>query len=352
MKNENIINNILPYNSSDVDIRQQTFMIYQIVKMISDEKIDLFEKDKTPLFKTSWNIINKSRLIESILMGIPVPVFYFDGSNSTWKVIDGINRLYSIFTFIENENSFKLKGLEYLSDLEGYSYNDLPFKYKRMIQDSTILAYIINPGTPEIVKLNIFKRFNTSGKPISRQEIRDIFYRDEISGILIYKLAKFILKLTKIEIDKIKLREAITRYIAILEYKDDFSTTKEEYLDSVMESLNSLSSNDINNIELHFKETFLNCYNLFGDEFFYKKNSRSNINIPLFESFMLNISKLQNSDIEILRNQKDILIRNFTLLISDNDSSKILNRNSFTEKNIEIRTSIIKQLINDIINAY
>ncbi|MFP3577751.1 DUF262 domain-containing protein, partial [Brevibacillus sp. SIMBA_040] len=92
-----------------------------------------------------WSAKQKSRLIESLLMNIPLPIFYMDGSRMPWKIIDGLQRLTVLDEFM-NKNLFALSDLQYQFDIEGLYFNDLPFSYQRKIRTFVIEAYVINPG--------------------------------------------------------------------------------------------------------------------------------------------------------------------------------------------------------------
>lgn len=130
-----------PYNPSEVDIRQQSFHVGMIVDMIQEEEIELWRPNDYQRLSGLWSIKEKSRLIESILMNIPLPIFYLDGSRRPWKIIDGLQRLTVLDEFI-NKKSFVLTDLEYKLGIEGSPYEDLPFRYQRQIRNFVIQAYI------------------------------------------------------------------------------------------------------------------------------------------------------------------------------------------------------------------
>ena len=107
-----------------------------------------------------WDPKTKSQLIESLILRIPLPVFYFDGINDDkWLVIDGFQRLTTFKEFFI-EKSLKLIGLEYFPDFNGYKCEDLPLIYLRRMKETLMFSYIIRSPTPENEKLNIYKRIN------------------------------------------------------------------------------------------------------------------------------------------------------------------------------------------------
>ena len=120
---------------------------------------------------------SKVQLIESVLLQIPLPAFYFaKDATGLMQVVDGVQRLSTINDFVTGDprrgGGFPLVGLEYLSDVKGKRFNDLPAVWKRRIHNTQIVAHVIEPTTPAAVMYDIFRRINTGGTPLRAQEIR------------------------------------------------------------------------------------------------------------------------------------------------------------------------------------
>lgn len=164
---------VRPYDSRLIRVEPKMFSLRNIMDMIDEGDLDL-----APDFQRLrvWKPWQKSRLIESVLLRIPLPAFYFASDDEgRLQVVDGVQRLSTIYDFVRgDERSFRLTELEYLTDeAENKSYDDLATTiWAKRINSTQIVANVIDPQTPMRVKFDIFKRINTGGTPLNAQEIR------------------------------------------------------------------------------------------------------------------------------------------------------------------------------------
>ena len=155
-----------------VNISQTPMAVSDLMERLSNQMIDLSSALHR---KDIWDDILQSRLIESLMLRIPIPAFYFDASQGgKWRVISGLQCLTTFRDYLVGytcENltveSMKpkktLKGLQYYSDYNGKTFDELPRQYVRRIKETQIIAYCVEKGTPESVVYNIYQRINTSG---------------------------------------------------------------------------------------------------------------------------------------------------------------------------------------------
>jgi len=161
-----------PYDPTQIRVEPKMFSLRNILDMIDEGEIDLapdFQRLKV------WSPGQKSRLIESVLLRIPLPAFYFAADNEgRLQVVDGVQRLSTIHDFVRANKSFALVDLEYLSDeVGGRRFEDLKSTlWAKRINGTQIVVNVIDPQTPTAVKFDIFKRINTGGTPLNSQEIR------------------------------------------------------------------------------------------------------------------------------------------------------------------------------------
>ena len=130
-----------------------------------------------------WKNRQKIELVESVLMGLPLPIFYFNrDKNGKLIVVDGIQRLTTLFSYMEDD--FSLKDLKVLSKDFEKKFSELPQIYQSKIEDFQLIAYEITPETPESVLYNIFDRVNRGGTSLNKQEIRNALYQGKSTQLL------------------------------------------------------------------------------------------------------------------------------------------------------------------------
>ncbi len=179
---------ISPFNPEDIKVHAKQFSLRLVYDMIKIGDIDL-----SPDFQRNfvWNNSQKSRLIESILLRIPLPMFYFsEDDEGRITIVDGLQRLTTIKEFMDNQ--FPLKSLEYLGNsCEGKYFFDsgnkegIDAKYVRWFNQTQFSVNVIDPSSPPKVKYDIFRRINTGGKPLNNQEIRNCLASKVLREILI-----------------------------------------------------------------------------------------------------------------------------------------------------------------------
>jgi hypothetical protein len=164
--------NAKPWDPNKIRISTKPFSIRNVVDMIDDHDIDL-APDFQRLYV--WKPVQRSRLVESVLLGIPLPAFYFNqDSLGAMQVVDGVQRLTTIHRFYKGEET--LSNLEYLN-LNGMTFSALDAALRRRFQQTQIFVNVIEPQTPDDVKFDVFRRINTGGSPLTAQEIRHCMSR-------------------------------------------------------------------------------------------------------------------------------------------------------------------------------
>lgn len=316
-----------PYDPLKVDILPQTLSMQAIIDRLDNNEIDLepdFQRRKD-----LWTERDQSRLIESILIRIPLPTFYFDGRNDDcWTVVDGLQRISTINNFVvrkpEEEFKLKLTDLEYLVEFNGKTFEELPRPMQRRIRECQIYCYCIRGGTPDDVTSSIFKRLNTGGLPLSLAEIRNAVYRGNASN-LVKQMAesKCFINATrnKIHTDRMEDRDFTTRFLAFYvlgyeKYTGDMNAFLEEGMSFVK---TNLGEQQCNQVFKTFEESMFVCYSLFDKNSFRKmsKNGKFGpLNKSLFESLSVSVAKMNRTEQNLLMDNHEIVMEEYKKLFN------------------------------------
>jgi Protein of unknown function DUF262 len=130
-----------------------------------------------------WDNPRASRLIESLLLNIPIPVLYFAETDDVkWEIFDGQQRVRSVVRFLNNE--FRLSGLNVLSEFKGLRYHQLPAREQRFLTARMMRAVVISIESHPNMKFEIFERLNTGAVILNAQELRNSLYRGPFNALL------------------------------------------------------------------------------------------------------------------------------------------------------------------------
>lgn len=310
---------IYPVNySKEIDIKEDRFTVFELLRKIQGEKVIM-----NPEFqrKLVWKQQQKSQFIESIILNVPLPPFYFKKDlDGKFIIVDGLQRTSTLQSFLNNE--FSLQGLNALRELNDSYFRDLDEALRTRIEDKSLLIYVVQPSVPMVVVYDIFNRINTGGTQLERQEIRNCIFIGESTRLLerLSNREEF-----KKAIDwgipdtRMKDREAILRCIAftILDYEKAYNNSMDEFLENAMKKLNKMFPNEISDIENNFIKIMELTFDLFGKKNFRlpTESSRGRINIAIMETiyyfFSINMGNIEDN--------KEQILKNYNELINDNE---------------------------------
>ncbi len=159
-----------------IEIQTRGMNVEQLLSRIRAKTIDLLPEVRRE--KDGWSDVRQSRLVESLLLKIPLlPVYAVEDADENWTVVNGMRRLTAVARFVDpdavGQKPLALRGLEYLGDeFDGGAFDSLPPRMQRRLNETELVIHVIRHGTPEPVKFNIARRINTGGTALSNQEIR------------------------------------------------------------------------------------------------------------------------------------------------------------------------------------
>lgn len=227
------------YDVYDISVRQ-------LVDMVQSGVIDV-----SPDYQRHfvWEIERESELIESILLGIPVPSLYMaTNPDSSWEVVDGVQRLSTMVHFcgsdsqiaaVGRDKPLTLKGLSKLSAFNGLKYSDLPPSTQTYLTLRPIRITTLNDRSDVYVRYDLFERLNTGGVKLHPQEIRNCvmsgLFRDDIKILALDDDFRSVVRLPSNEVEMASYEEMVLRFFAFFERYQKFDHDVGDFLTSYMQ---------------------------------------------------------------------------------------------------------------------
>jgi Protein of unknown function DUF262. len=269
--------------------------------------------------KYIWKNDRASQLIESIIMNVPIPPLYFaEEEDGRWLVVDGLQRLYSIMNYFQNE--YGLKSLEIIKELKGCKFKDLPPKPKNLLKDGLMRINVIKKDSHPDIKYDIFMRLNKGSATLNYQELRNCLYRGVLNDA-----AKELTKTNQQFLDILKQNkphdrfldvEFIIRFFAFdknLRINEKGEYCLQDYGGSLVSYINTFMNNN-KNISTEEKKELVDKFNLtiakvvevFGTEKAFRDLTLDSgkVNRAIADFIMLSFAKIQED--ELIKKREDI----------------------------------------------
>ena len=317
---------IRPFDPSKIDITMKPLTLDSLLKRIQKGEIEF---DSSFQRKAGlWHDKQKSQLIESIFLRIPLPAFYFDASDEDkWLVIDGLQRVTALRQFVV-EQTLELQEMEFFPELNGCKYEQLPRAFQRRIDETVINVYLVNPSTPDNVKYNIFKRINTGGLALEAQEIRNALFQGNATRFLqdCAEMPCFVSATGgSIKSERMLDREFVLRYVSFC-YLDlsQYSGSIDEFLNEGMKYLNRNAFRKI-------------C----------SDGRRRPINKVIYESWCFVMKHLPQADVRRLIQCKDAVQRKYMELCEDAGYLYLLKATD--KKSVAARMDRVRRLVKGVL---
>jgi len=221
-----------------------------------------------------WDEEQRTRFIESILLGIPIPpIFVAEDGSGVWELVDGLQRTSTVLSFfgvlkskdegIREKNNWVLGAADKIKNLEGFNYETLPNLFKLNIKRSTCRVEILRWNSNYDMRFELFNRLNTGGSPLTTQEIRNCIYRDISSKFndFLKRIStnENFLKLIDLDDEKreqLYHEELALRFISLYDNKENIKTGLAQHMTSFMEKSLKNDSFDYNKYEVIFSQVF------------------------------------------------------------------------------------------------
>ncbi len=287
------------YPIDTVLIRTETRTIFDVIRRIAG---DSFVMDPDFQRDFIWPEDKQSKLIESVLMRIPLPVFYLaEDGRGRMIVVDGLQRLSTFQRFLSNQLRLRLPEQ---SELDKKYFKDLAPKLQNRVEDCNLVLYIIDAKVPERARLDIFERVN-GGVPLTRQQMRNCLYMGDATRFLKEEATtESFLEATghSLTTTTMRDREFVNRFCAFQLLPLDDYRDMDEFLATALTKMNKFPPAQLAQLSLEFRSGLMNNYAVFEKHSFRKhatgQTSRSVLNASLWDVMSTGLSKYPTALVE------------------------------------------------------
>lgn len=303
-----------------VDFDSFDISVKELISMADEEIINIAPEYQRQF---RWPEENQSKLVESVLLGIPVPnLFMAANRDGSWELIDGVQRLNSLIHFCGNEEQIarfelkeplKLKGLEVLTEFNGATFSDLPHSLRLKFSLRPLKVTTLSDKSDLKVRFDLFERLNTGGIKLTPQEIRACVFRGQFNDFLA-ELAKNenFNKVVNVSASKQKdgtREELVLKFLAYKNKRENFTHSVENFLNDFMAE--STTHFNYKKNEKLFIETFSELSVVLPDGI--KRGNKGSTPQVLFEAIAIGAAdaieegvNIRNSDVQNWINDEEL----------------------------------------------
>ena len=253
-----------------VDFDTYDVTVDELVRRVQQSRIEI-----APIYQRQfrWDYLRQSRLVESLLLGIPVPPLFMatnlvPGKPTQWEVVDGLQRLLTLVNFAGDDkcreaasikdSPLRLADLDKLPTLNGMTFADLPEDIRTTLQDRPVKVIVLNDKSDLQVRFDLFERLNTGGIVLTDQEVRECVFRGPFINLLT-ELAtseafRNVVRLPKASWKDGTPEDYALRFFAFLEEYETFDHSVKDFLNSFTEK--AASAPNANQRRSVFLDTF------------------------------------------------------------------------------------------------
>ena len=345
------------YPIDDVLIRHENRTIHDVIRRIEQGHYVMdpdFQRDFI------WPKYKQSKLIESVVMRIPLPVFYLaEDYEGKLIVVDGLQRLTTFWRFISNRLILDLPDR---AELHRKKFRDLTPKLQNRIEDCNLIMYLIDSKVPERARLDIFERVN-GGIPLSRQQMRNCLFMGQATQFLKEESrTPLFLKSTgnSLNTKSMRDREFINRFCAFQIFgPDEYQGDMDDFLAKALIKMNDMNDSELNTLSTELHNSLSNNLMVFGRHAFRKSFTesawagddyhRSVLNASLWDVMSTCLSKYSESHVNSNVNSLRTSIRDLIATYKFEDS---ISRGTNGENQVKCRFQMARESILEVLGAH
>ena len=339
------------YPIDDILIRTESRTVYDVARRI---KRNMFIMDPDFQRDFIWAEDKQSKLIESVIMRIPLPVFYLaEDDDGRSIVVDGLQRLSTFMGFLDNQLKLRLPDRP---ELNGKRFSDLSSKLENRIEDCNLTLYVIDSKVPERARLDIFERVN-GGVPLTRQQMRNSLFMGPATQFLKQESNTNIFKEAtggSLSSKTMRDREFVNRFCAFHimgfhNYRGDM----DNFLADTLRVMNNFLPQELSNLSEEFRMTLRNNFRLFERHAFRKytigESRRSVLNASIWDVMSTGLSRYPTSWVD--RHSVRFVHRVSQLLANEEFIAAITYSTNQTRR-VQARFKMAEEIFTEVLGAY
>ncbi|MDR1533490.1 MAG: DUF262 domain-containing protein [Planctomycetota bacterium] len=372
-----------PFDAEKISISNKKISLSNVIRRLERGLIHAVDLQRR---ENLWDVGRKSRLIESLMLRIPLPLFYAaEDKDDKLYIVDGLQRLSAIKGYVSGK-TYKLESLEFLKELEGKAFDEIAERMQIRINETELDFAVIGPDSPPEVQRNIFKRLNTGGLPLTEQEIRHALYFGPASELLqrLVETEEFQVAVdSRVDDSRMAAQELVLRFLSfsimgVGEYAKD--EEMDSFLSDTMQIANELmkadsgggnsgqlrgrkvSNKDMREIEDKFLAAMRRARALFDNcafrittprRFSTRKSPRTPINKSLFEAWSVLLSNISEREFDALWRRREFLYQKIDAEFDDPQSRlrNFISKDSAKVAGVKGRHKIIREITDDVIKG-
>lgn len=334
-------------------IHTQNRTVYDVLRRIDQDNFIMdpdFQRDFI------WETDKQSKLIESVLMRIPLPVFYIAEDEDGRKVVvDGLQRLSTFKNFVRGNLRLHLPDQ---TQLHRKRFNELSPKLQNRIEDCNLTFYIIDSKAPDRARLDIFERVN-GGTPLTGQQMRNCLYMGQATRFLREEAAKDLFKETtgrSLSPDKMRDREFINRFCGFqILSLDDYRGNMSEFLVTTLKKMNSLDQPELQELSNQLRRSLSNNKYLFGRHAFRKHSvgagdeRRRPISASLWDVMATGLSRYDESEV---KSHADEIKDRFYNLLDNREFIDAITIGTNQTNRVKARFELTRNMLKEVFGAH
>ena len=339
------------YPIDDLLIRHENRTIHDVTRRISQDNYVMdpdFQRDFI------WPEDKQSKLVESVIMRIPLPVFYMaEDNDGRMVVVDGLQRLSTFNRFVKDELKLRLPGR---NELDGKTFSSLESKLQNRVEDCNLIFYIIDAKAKEQVRLDIFERVN-SGEPLTRQQMRNSLFMGSGTNFLkTESRTKIFYDATgkSLNSKKMRDREFVNRFCAFQIFDiDQYRGDMDEFLANCLRQMNKMNETEMSRLSMEFRKGLTNNFTLFDRQAFRKhepgQDRRGIINASFWDVMSTYLSRYSE---EKVKKHADILRQKVFDLFENKDFNDAITLGTNDTKRVRKRFQLAREVFEKVMGAH